>query len=104
MLDLNIMHYDPSKEIIVSSDACNLGLGIVILHKEKRSQLKAVHDVSRTLVSAGIDYSRIEKEGLGLICTVKKFYKYMHGWEFLLQTDHRQLLSIFGSKKGTPAH
>ena len=51
-----------------------------------------------------MNYSHIEKEGLAIISAIKKFHKYVHGWEFILQTDHRPLLAIFGSKKGIPTH
>ena len=36
------MHYDPKKDIIVASDASNLSLGAVILHKERNGQVKTV--------------------------------------------------------------
>ena len=44
-------------------------------------------------------YSQIEKEGLAIIFAIKKFYKYVHGREFIFQMDHRPQLVIFGSKK-----
>ena len=84
-------------EIYVACDANNIGLGAV--HKIKDGRLKAVHHVSRTLLPAERNYSQIEKEGLGLIFAVKKFHSCIHGRGFILQTDHRPLLSIFGPKK-----
>ena len=57
------MHYNPNKEIYVASDTTNLGLGAVLLHKEKDGQLKAVHHVLRTLLLSKINYSQIEKRG-----------------------------------------
>ena len=53
------------------------------------------------LLPAEMNYSQIEKEGLAIMFVIKKFHKYVHGREFILQTDHRPLLAIFGSKKGT---
>ena len=75
------------------------GFGAVILHKED-VKLKAIQHVSRTLFLAEMNYSQIEKEGLAIIFAIKKFHKYVHGREFILQKDHRPLLAIFGSKKG----
>ena len=39
-------------DIIVASDACNLGLEAVILHEESNGQVKAIAQVSRTLLPA----------------------------------------------------
>ena len=50
MSDLSLADYDPYKEIFVETDASNLRLGAVLLHKEYNGLLKVVAHASRTLL------------------------------------------------------
>ena len=52
MSDMSLMHYNPKKDIIVASDANNLGLGEIILYKESNSQVKVIVYTLRTLLLA----------------------------------------------------
>jgi len=65
--------------------------------------VKATAHASCSRKPAEYNYSQTE-EGLALISAVKKFHKYFYGQHFTLLTDHRLLLSIFGSRKGIPVH
>ena len=59
---------------------------------------------SRSLVPSEKVYSQVEKEALGIIFAVTKFYRYLDGRQFILQADHKHLITIFGSKKGLPVY
>lgn len=102
--ELLLTHYNPKLDLIVSADASNKGLGASIQHLMSDHSIRPIAFASRTLQPAEQKYSQIEKEGLALIFAVKKFHKFIFGRKFILETDHKPLLAIFGSKKGIPIH
>ena len=65
---------------------------------------KPIAHASRTLLPVEKHYSQIKKETLGIIFAGTKFHRYLHGRIFTLQTDHKPLITIFGSKKGLPIY
>lgn len=99
-----LAHYDPAVPITVAADASNEGLGAVLYHEYENGSRRPIAHASRALNQAEKNYSQIEKEGLALVFAVKKFHRYVFGREFNLETDHKPLLSIFGSKKGIPIY
>ena len=100
--DLSLTHYNPTHNIIVVSDASPYSIGACILHKLPDGSRKAVAHASRSLLPAEKQSSKIEKEVLGIIFAVTKFHWYLHERRFILQTDYKPLITIFGSKKGLP--
>ena len=98
-LSLSLTQYDPKLDIIVASNASSYGIGTCNLHKLPDRTSKAIAHAPRSLLPAEKQYSQIEKEALGIIFAVTLFHRYLHGRQFTLQTNHKPLLSIFGSKK-----
>ena len=99
-----LSHYDPKLEIIVASDGSSYRVGSCILHKMPDGTKKQIAHASRAFLLAEKHYSQIENEALEIIFAVTKFHRYLHGRFFTLQTDHKPLITIFGSRKGLPIY
>jgi hypothetical protein len=60
---------------------------------------KPVEYASRPLNRAEKNYSQLDKEALSIIFAVKKWHCYLAGRKFIIYTDHKPLLGIFGRDK-----
>lgn len=103
VLESNLLvHYDVSKPLILTCDASPFGVGAVLSHLINGEE-RPIGFASKTLLASEKAYSQLEREALGLVFGVKKFHNYIYGRKCLLQTDHKPLAVIFGSKRGVPA-
>lgn len=97
--DKLLVHYDSSKEIYVTTDASNYGVGAVLSHKIDG---EPIYFASSTLNDAQRNYSQVEKEALAIIFAVQRFHKFLYGRKFILVTDHQPLKFIFDPLKKIP--
>ena len=68
--DSLLVHYDSSKQIILTCDASPYGIGAVLSHTMEDSTDRPI---SQTLTTAEKRYSQLEKEGLAIVFGTKNF-------------------------------
>ncbi|XP_068240045.1 uncharacterized protein [Palaemon carinicauda] len=78
-------------------DASNVGLGAILMQYVDGERWP-VQYASRKLKGAEQNYSVIEKECLAVVWAVKKFYQYLYGKAFVIESDHQPL------KNGAPSN
>ena len=94
-----LVHFDGQKPIVVACDASTFGIGAVLLHILEDGTEHLAAYTSRSLSPAEKRYSQLDKEALAIIFGVGKFHRYIFGRKFLLYSDHKLLIHIFGKSK-----
>ena len=100
--DTVLAHFNPKLEIGLACDASETGIGAVLFHRLSDGSERPVENASKTLTDTQRKYGQIQKEALSIIFGLKKFHQFLYGRKFILVTDHKPLISMFGPKKGVP--
>lgn len=100
--DVVLSHFNPKLPIVLTCDASSYGIGGILSHILPNGDDRPIAFCSRTLSKAENNYSVIDKEALAIVFSCKKFYYYLIGNHFILKTDHKPLLRIFGENSGIP--
>ena len=79
---------DVSQPFILQTDVSHLGIEAVLLQEDSAGEKRPIAFTSRKLQPRETRYSTIEKECLAIVWGTAKF---LHGTEFILETDHRPL-------------
>jgi transposase InsO family protein len=89
--------YNPNAATKISADASSYGLGAVLL-QEHDSAWKPVAYASRSMTKTETRYAQVEKEALAITWACDKFANYIIGLKVLIETDHKPLIPLLGSK------
>ena len=89
--------YDPKRPTTLSADTSSLGLGAVLLQTSEGVR-RPVAFASRAMTPTEQRYSQIE-EALATTWSLERFHDYVYGMRFLVETDHKPLVSLLSSKK-----
>ena len=90
--------YDPKAKTKVSADASSYGLGAVLL-QQQGDNWRPVAFASRSLTDTETRYAQIEKEALASTWSCEKFSSYLLGMRFEIETDHKPLIPLLGTKE-----
>ena len=86
----------------MACDASAYGVGTVLAQKDSEDNEHPIAFASRSLAPAEKNYSQLDKEALANIFAVKSFHQYLFGCTFVIITDHRPLLGLFGPDRPIP--
>ena len=93
--DTLLVHYNEDLPLVLACDASPQGIGAVLSHIMPDGAEKPIAYASRTLTKAEKNYSQLEKEGLPVVFGVKKYHTYLWGRQFLIESNHKPLSSLF---------
>ena len=93
-----VVHFDPSKPLVLTTDASEYGIGAVLSHTTTDGE-HPIACYSRTLSKAERNYSQLDKEGLAVIFGLGKSHKFVYGRHVKIISDHKPLVTLFGEHK-----
>jgi len=89
--------YNPEAPTKVCADASSYGLGAVLMQKQGR-EWKSFAYASRSMTEIEQRCAQIEKEALAT-WACEKFSTYILGMKFMIETDHKPLVPLLGTKQ-----
>lgn len=93
-----LAQYRPQAKTKVSADASSFGLGAVLMQREENMQWRPVAYISRSLSDTEQRYAQVEKEALAVTWACERLSSYLIGLQFTIETDHKPLLALLGTK------
>ena len=98
-----LVHNDGGKDSILTCDASPVGLGAVLAHQMEDGTERPIGYASQTLTPAEHKYAHIDKEALAIVFGVKRYHQYLFGRKFVIYSDHKPLMYLFGEHRAISA-
>ena len=98
-----LAYFSQPAETQLVVDASPVGLGAVLLQRQRTDLFQPVEYASRSLSDVERRYSQTEREALAVVWSCERFHLYLFGIDFDLLTDHKALQSIFSPSSRPPA-
>ena len=92
--DACLQYFDTTKPVTLQVDASKVGLGYVLIQKDRQGRSRPVVFASKSLTPAETRYANIECEMLAVVFGLMRFHHYLYGREFICQSDHKPLMDI----------
>lgn len=87
--------YHPALPMITSADASSFGVCAMLLQDQFSSERRAAAFASCSPTPKERRYGHTEREALAVTWTVRRFDEYVRGLQFMVETDHVSLTSLF---------
>lgn len=85
-----LQYYNPNKEIMLSVDASQFGVGAVLL----QNNLPVAY-ASKSLTEVQSRWAQIEKETYAIVWGCERFHQFIYGRKIIIESDHKPLEYIF---------
>ncbi|CAM4488465.1 unnamed protein product [Caretta caretta] len=89
---------DFDKQFLVITDACEHGVGAVVMQEGPDKEFHSVVFLSKKLSERENHWSVSEKECYAIVYALEKLHPYIWRWHFHLQTDHAALQWLHTAK------
>ena len=89
LLKTTLAHYDPTKPLILQTNASKYGLGAALIQNNR-----PIAFASKTLTDVESRYANIERECLSVVFGLEKFHTYVYDRHIIVQNDHKPLEMI----------
>ena len=99
-----VAHYEPDLPLQLWCDASPLAISAVLSHSYPDGSVKPLAFYSKVLTESQARFPQIEREAAAIFYGVNRFKDFLYARKFLLVTDSKPLVYIFGSKKGIPVY